>query len=292
MLRRAFLGGSLLTIATPAIVSAQGVCKRRSHHLWRRVALSCLALSFGAIGADGARALVGGKKGDEKTFPATVRFYGSETCTATIVGPRTVMSAAHCFEPGGKKPVVELLDAKKHELTCQRHPDYKAKGRCEKHGDKACAADIVLCSSSVDLTAAGLKYESVLTDRSKITLNNEGVLLGFGCTKDGVIEFINLHVGTSTIKRLSKDDPKQAFLDQFILMIGGAHSCLGDSGAGALDSVDEKQRFVIGVISAGSTSSTQLVPTSDKRIADFLKNWGDSAKSPICGVHKNVKGCR
>lgn len=49
------------------------------------------------------------------------------TCTGTLVGPNTILVAAHCVDSPDDTPLpnVQLwIDSRRIELSCERHPDY------------------------------------------------------------------------------------------------------------------------------------------------------------------------
>jgi hypothetical protein len=233
--------------------------------------------------------IVGGAPADPKTFRSTLVF--EPGCTATIVGSKAILTAAHCVS-NGASGVVEL-DGKVYKAVCTHHPDYSTPTRCNSTPvPMTCTADISLCKSDSDLKASGLRYEVVETKREKLSVGQPIVLLGYGCTSAGGQDFGTLFVGSSKIGVLSSTNPK-SFNDHFMQLNQLALTCNGDSGAGNFDRVDEKTRSLIGVTARGNaTNLSLLVQTTDKRVQDFMRSWAAANATAICGVTPNALGCR
>jgi len=231
---------------------------------------------------------IGGVLADPKKFPATLLFDGR--CTATIIGRRSIVTAAHCVGNGATGTV--LLDGKNYGAVCAHHPAYSTPSECMKGIQPlTCTADIALCKTNVDLAAVGLKYEVVQTDRSKLAVDQPMVLLGYGCTTTGGAAAGVLYVGNSKLEALSNLKPS-VFNDYFMKISGPTLVCKGDSGAGNFDVADPATRSVIGVTARVDATTSFLVQTTDARIINFMKTWSSVNAAPICGVTSNAQGCR
>ena len=232
--------------------------------------------------------IIGGVLADPKKFPATLLFDGQ--CTATIIGRRSIVTVAHCVDNGATGTV--LIDGKNFGAVCAHHPAYTTPSECSKSMPPlTCAADIALCKTNVDLTAVGLKYEVVQTDRTKLATGQTMVLLGYGCTTTGGPAAGVLYAGSSKVGALSNLQPT-SFNDHFMKISGPTLVCKGDSGAGNFDVADSATRSVIGVTARADAATSYLVQTTDTRISNFMKTWSNVNAAPICGISSTAQGCR
>jgi hypothetical protein len=135
--------------------------------------------------------IIGGQPADPADWSATRWF--DQGCTSTIIGVRTVVTAAHCIGDG-QSAGIELNNSTV-PVTCNQDPDYASNT----------TADVALCLASSDLVAPGLKYESINIDQSYLQVGTPITLLGFGCTEPGGPAGV-LYVGTSTISQLPSGD--------------------------------------------------------------------------------------
>jgi V8-like Glu-specific endopeptidase len=243
--------------------------------------------------------VVGGTATKTDNFPATGELaIPREFCTGTAVGTHTVLTAAHCIDH--KKPATIKLGGKTVKLTCWRHPDYKPSGDCAPNKNDQCTADVALCKAEAKIDLGNAKYEVVQTKADAVKLEADIVMVGYGCTADNKKDHGVAYTGKAKIGRLSTPDGTKPE-HKFLITIGGAVTCGGDSGSGAFDVDDAKKRFLIAVSSArmkggdGTTpdlTHSMMVQVTDKRVVDFLKKWGDDNKTKICGIHADAAGCR
>lgn len=215
-------------------------------------------------------------------WPATFVFrgLGNRPCTATVVGPRAVLTAAHCV--GNPSEGDLTISGKPHRLSCTRHesaepPEY----------------DIALCVSRTDITLRKKwdRYER-LPNEFNVDLDSKTLqLLGFGCTSVNGTDFGVLYVGGATVTLAPLPTCPR------IETRGGAIACSGDSGGSAYLQVNGT-RIIVGVNSKSDGSFTQLAALTDPATIAFLRNAKqvDDRNVPravrICGFDDTLENCR
>lgn len=223
--------------------------------------------------------LIGGRPADPKDFPASV--YASMNgarCTATVVGPKVLMIAAHCVSDGGSASF--SVGPNQYRSTCSHSADYRGNA----------TADYSLCV--VDKEVTGIKYENVAADPGVVKVGDELLLTGYGCVRagggggnDGVYR-----IGEAKIRALPSGT------DNDITAGSGAALCFGDSGGPAFKYLDtaKTKRVLVSINSRGDIRSTSYLSavftTQGKR---FISAW--KAKNPtlkICGVDADAPNCR
>jgi len=226
--------------------------------------------------------IIGGNKLRYEDWPATRRFRkpnSNYSCTATIVGSRVLITAAHCLanvshakvENGDTYTVVE----------CENHPNYKPY-----------SADIALCAiaeiTDQDFHAIG-GFENINLS-PLVTKDTQLFLQGFGCRENMNDKSAGqLYGGLSLINKLPSRDT-----DDYVTL-GGVRICQGDSGGAAFlltDTTDPNgKRFIIGVNSTddgGNRSNISSLPNH----TDWIEMWGPQHRADICGVQPLAKHCR
>ena len=221
--------------------------------------------------------LINGEPVDPKDMPASVyASSGSSSCSSTVVGEKTLLSAAHCMNNGGT--VSFKLGGKTYKGSCTHHPDYKRNQ----------TADWALCE--LDKPVTGIKFESLLIDAFKIHKGEKVMLSGFGCVRpgggggnDGV-----LRRGTAEVTRL----PSGTNYD--VVTVGGAALCYGDSGGAAyFVQTESGYRWIFGVNSRGDIRETSYLPAVfSENFKTWAKKWESDRAQKICGLNPEAKDCR
>lgn len=255
----------------------------------RRMILTAIVLvGWGTVGAQAdfmlkeiepsaslAPFIVGGAPADPNLWSATLILDAPKRCTATVVGPKAILTAAHCL--GGATTGSVLINNQTLSLTCQPNPKYSTDP----------TADVAMCAASGTITAPKLKYEVLNTDAAMVKVSTSIVLLGYGCLTEGGPVSDTLYVGSATVKGLPVADNRYE-------VQGGAKLCGGDSGGAGYVMVDPSRRVVFGVnksqVPATKTSYLTSVTTTDD--ADFIKTWGATTGNKICGLDAGVSNCR
>jgi len=276
----------------------------RSAILCALAALAAGALAHAAIdkneeiiSGDGGDAseLIGGTPAKPEDWPASVyaRMSGA-ACSATVVGEKVLLIAAHCVSDGGTASF-SAGGPNQYSSRCTHHPDYsftrwlddrllegiRAKGATE---------DWALCH--VDKVVTGIKYEKVLVDAAQFDCKagKQVRLTGYGCIRsgggggnDGVFR-VGLANVTSCPSGANNHDT---------VTRGASALCYGDSGGGAYLEGADGSRAIFGVNSRGNIRDTSyLSSTYTGKFKSWATTWAASKAVKICGLHADALGCR
>lgn len=206
--------------------------------------------------------LINGTVVPTEDYPHVIRiFNGRSSCTASVVGPRAILTAAHCGENGD---VVQFktVTGKSFKAKLTRAPIYPQKD-----------LDIALGYVSENLD---VKPVSVLTERfeqKKMSVD----LIGYGCTRpdgsggnDGL-----LRAGKSVITNAAND------YDLELKEPGGAALCYGDSGGPTF--IKGKQNAVNSKGNIKDVSWVTRLTNPDPKA--FLMKWASDNGASICGLN-------
>lgn len=215
-------------------------------------------------------------------WPATAVFEGvnKRPCTATVVGPQVILTAAHCVK-NNSNGKLKLRNQAEISLNCKHHKN--------KNGIEY---DIAVCVSDIQITlpySGG--YERVGTDPSIPKQNDKVQLLGFGCTVAGSPAFGILYEGHATVTLApSAIKPR-------IQTKGGAVGCAGDSGGAAYVEISKDERVIVGVNSEANDTTTYLAALTDPDTLSLLRETktkssnGSWEAAKICGIDQ-LDNCR
>lgn len=123
----------------------------------------------------------------------------TENCTAALIGPRTILTAAHCIDDPKLASPPEysgaILNWGTHPfpLTCKMNPDYISHGLQPSPADRRGPEDHALClitlpggidaiSSVADYTKASNLFETLDMTGKHIREGQPLTMLGFGCS--------------------------------------------------------------------------------------------------------------
>lgn len=219
--------------------------------------------------------LIGGREVDKKDYPATVySSQGNSRCTSTVIGKRTVLTAAHCVGNGGTLTFTDL-QGKKYTSKCTHSPDYRGNS----------TADWALCLMTED---ASMPAEVLNQDESLVKVGDEVLLSGYGCVRSGGGGGNDgkLRAGEAKVTQVPSGRSND------IVTKASAALCYGDSGGPSFKVTGEK-RVVLAVNSRGNISTTSYLSSiSTPSAKSFITKWADTNGQKICGVHMDAEGCR
>ena len=214
--------------------------------------------------------LIRGTVADPKYYP-TVVWIGN--CTATLIGPRTLITAAHCTTRAASFTV----GASRYTSACVGSGFYPRNS----------TSDYYICytNRAVDLPF----YESLEMDASKVKVGDWVQLSGFGCQSWGGRLDGQYRVGRARVSRVLSGSNND------VVAGNGATLCSGDSGGPAwtLKANGDRDK-IFGVNSRSDTRVTSFISSyftsnGKSNISDYLNRY-PSAK--ICGVHADAPKCR
>lgn len=187
---------------------------------------------------------------------------GSSVCSSVFVGPRVVLTAAHCIENGG--PAIALDRGKRLYGRGYRHPDYPGE--------------------DVDLALVLLKGARHLGPYASVTstvAEGESVdLFGQGCYQnEPPVSDGKFRRGVSRIDHMEDRD-------LVLSQPGGAVACFGDSGGPVFRRLAWGEGLeLVGIISKGNMEDrTYAVRVDQEKARAFIASFA-SDEIRICGVN-------
>lgn len=234
--------------------------------------------------------LISGKaqRASVSRWPAT-RIFNSDIggCTTTLVGPRAILTAAHCVKNGAGADM-------KHRggwvtvTACSHHPKYDGEN----------SWDYALCELAEDIR--NVPFEVINTSRSYPREGHKLALLGYGCLSDPTnpaVTFSNtnraLYGGVAPVVARFTDTTT------YIKTTGESGGCFGDSGGAAYIQFSNGRREVVGVMSRALVASegvfvgdTYISTTSHIDFVTWSEDWVDATGAAICGISLDTQDCR
>lgn len=224
--------------------------------------------------------VIGGDPADASMWPATFVFKNAQGggCTATAVGRRVLLTAAHCIHNGatGSAKAGNVSGT----VKCRHHPSYPA-----DH-----TADFALCTIDKALPKLGSGFEIVNANSALPAKGAQITLLGYGCRTKGGGDH---HFGTLYKGQAHVVEVPTANL--YTRTAEGAAVCFGDSGGGAYVWMNQGMtvRRLFGVNSRGDISANSwLSTTANDSFRKWATEWARDADVRICGLDASAEDCR
>lgn len=229
--------------------------------------------------------LIGGKIAKPGEFPEVVYISsGRSRCSATIVGPNVILTAAHCIQDGGEIfPAEFVIQQQAFKAKCMHHPEYSTRY----------SFDFALCKTKQPIE--GIKPATI----SKIApeVGKKASLMGFGCINprrpDGGADGGNdgkLRWGNALVTQID-NGVNGVGGGQYFYTSDETSLCFGDSGGPAmlpLSNPKAEAHYVIGVNSRGNIVDRSLLSST---FMDGFQNWAKayamSNDVEICGINKD-----
>jgi hypothetical protein len=200
---------------------------------------------------------------------------GQDFCTATLVGDKVLLTAAHCVQGASKIIIGKGKGANTGDCTAS--PEFAQDN----------TADWALCRMQNSFT--GIRPEKIDPNLSAVFEEAELQLTGFGCmVASGPGNSGTFSIGSATVVSTPNGT-------NYIATYGAVAACYGDSGGPAFvgsDTTKPETRLLVSINSKGdSTHRTLLSSIGTHDALCFFQTWTANNKLKINGQAAPLPDC-
>lgn len=209
---------------------------------------------------------------------------GKDQCTSTLIGPRVLLTAAHCVGAGAR-------------VSIRFNDNTTVKGRCTHMKGWSPARpshDVALCLMSEDLDRPFLAYENVDLEPSTLKKDARLALAGYGCTdfRDPAPKpEPSFTMGFSRVDLPPNPARWPGWAQTYSYTAdNSAYLCAGDSG-GSVYVIDGQARLVVGVASAFESRKehpdfgrSYVASLAVPETRAFVLGWLEAKEQRVCGI--------
>jgi hypothetical protein len=227
---------------------------------------------------DATPSLVGGVvPADPKQWSSI--FYaliGEDFCTATLVGDKVLLTAAHCVQ-GSLNIVIGKGKPDENDGKCTASPDFLSDT----------TADWALCK--MQRSIPGVVPERIDPNLAAVVDQAELLLTGFGCmAASGPGNSGTFSIGPATVVSTPNGT-------NYIATFGAVAACYGDSGGPAFvgsDTSKQATRFLVSINAKGNSATTTLLSSIGTHAAVcFFQTWTKNNHVSINGRAADLPDC-